>query len=181
VAETLGYHVVKTTFGTWLPGNARGYWFEAWSSDRGFHDAHRFHDEGDPTRGKQARRRMKCPVTTLTKGMAEIVAVTIGQCILNSSGGLKVMAAAIEPTHMHLLIPYSGRDIEITAKRLADQTTKAIHRQTTHDGPVWSKNNWIRHIFTSENWENALRYIDDHNIEAGRGSRPYPFLCDIEL
>jgi hypothetical protein len=82
---------------------------------------------------------------------------------------------------MHLLIPYSGRDIEVTAKWLADQTTKAVHRYTSHAGPVWSKNNWIRHIFASENWENALTYIDDHNVRAGRGSRPYPFLCEIEL
>ena len=179
--ETLGYHVVKTTFGTWLPGDVRGYWSEAWSAERGFHDAHRFHDEVDPVREEQARGRMKHPATTLTKEMGDVVAASIGQCIAKSGGGLKVMAAAIEPTHMHLLIPYSGRDIEITAKWLADQTTKAIHRQTSHQGPVWSKNNWIRHIFASEYWENALRYIDDHNVQAGRGSRPYSFLCDIEL
>ena len=168
--ETLDYHVVKTTYGTWLPGDVRGFW-----------DKHRFHDEADVLREETARRSMHEPPTAFTPEMAAAVAATIGNCIEQSRGGLKVMAAAIEPTHMHLLIPYSVRDIEITAKWLADQTTKAIHRQTPHRGPVWSKNNWIRHNFASEYWENALRYIDDHNIEAGRGSRPYPFLCDIEL
>ena len=124
---------------------------------------------------------MTHPPTTLSAEMVFAVIAAIGDCIQRSRSGLKVMAAAIEPTHMHLLIPYSGRDIEITAKWLADQTTKAVHRKTPHAGPVWSKNNWIRHVFAPENWENALLYIDDHNVRAGRGSRPYSFLCEIEL
>lgn len=168
--ETLGYHVVKTTFGTWLPGDVRGYW-----------EAHKFFDLGDAEKAERARRRMHQPPTILGQEMAVAIAAAIGDCISQSRGGLQVMAAAIEPTHMHLLIPYSSRDIEATAKWLADQTTKAVHRQTPHQGPVWSKNNWIRHIFADENWENALLYIDDHNVRAGRGSRPYSFLCEIEL
>jgi hypothetical protein len=170
MSETIGYHVVKTTYGTWLPGDVRGFW-----------EGHKFHDAGDTRREEKSRGRMNEPATVLSPEMTAAVAIGIGNCILRSHGGLKVMAAAIEPTHMHLLIPYSGRDIEITAKWLADQTTKAVHRETPHQGPVWSKNNWIRHIFAIENWENALLYIDDHNVRAGRGSRPYSFLCEVQL
>ena len=82
------------------------------------------------------------------------------------------MAATIEPTHMHLLLPNTGRDIDNTAKWIADQTTKAVHRETKHAGPVWTKNNWCDHIDDEQHWENAILYIDDHNIRAGRGSRP---------
>ena len=170
MSETLGYHLVKTTYGTWLPGDVRGFW-----------EGHRFHDVGEARREKRARDQMTEPPTTLSAEMVFTVIDAIGDCVGRSRGGLKVMAAAIEPTHMHLLIPYSGRDVEITAKWVAHQTTKAVHRKTAHSGPVWSKNNWIRHIFSSENWENALLYIDDHNVRAGRGSRPYPFLCEVEL
>jgi hypothetical protein len=138
--ETLGYHFVKTTYGTWLPGDVRGFW-----------EGHRFSDTGNSQREAQARRRMHEPPTILTSDMALAVVEAIGECVSRSGGGLKVMAAAIESTHMHLLIPYSPRDIEVTAKWLADQTTKAIHRKTSHAGPVWTKNNWIRHIFSTEN------------------------------
>jgi hypothetical protein len=82
---------------------------------------------------------------------------------------------------MHLLIPETGRDIDNTAKWIADQTTKSVHRRTTHTGAVWTKNNWCDHIDLQEHWENALLYVDDHNIRAGRGSRPYGFLSPIEL
>jgi hypothetical protein len=179
--ETIGYHVVKTTFGTWLPGDVRGYWSRNWARGEGFSGMRQFHDEVDPLCEEFVRGRMKHPEVILTARMVEAVVGAIGHCIARSRGGLKIMAAAIEPTHLHLLIPYSGRDIETTAKWLADQTTKAVHRQTPHLGPVWAKNNWIRHIFALEYWENALVYIDDHNVRAGRGSRPYSFLCEVEL
>lgn len=179
--ETLGYHLVKTAFGTWLPGDVRGYWSQEWSAKEGFRGSRRFHDQEDRGAMEFVQRRMRQAPTVLSEGMIEVIVSAIQECVRKSNGGLKIMAAAIESTHMHLLIPYSGRDIEITAKWLADQTTKAVHRRTTHQGLVWSKNNWIRHIFQPEYWENSLLYIDDHNERSGRGRRPYPFLCEVEL
>ena len=82
---------------------------------------------------------------------------------------------------MHLVLPNSGRNIDNTAKWIADQTTKAVPRQTRHQRPVWTKNNWCDHIDEQEHWENAIHYIDDHNVRAGRGPRPYRFLTDIEI
>lgn len=168
--DTLGYHVVKTTYGTWLPGDVRGFW-----------EDHRFSESGDIGRQERARGKMIERPTILSPAMISAVISAIYNCVARSRGGLVIMAAAIEPTHLHLLIPYSTRDIKITAKWLADQTTKAVHRQTPHAGQVWTKNCWIRRIFAPENWENALQYIDEHNVRGGRGLRPYPFLCEIEL
>jgi REP element-mobilizing transposase RayT len=180
MSQTLGFHLTKSTFGTWLPGDARGSWSEAWSPSQGFHGAHQFH-EGDPRREAMARRRMKHPPVVLTAEMIDVIIEAITSCVERSQGGLIIVAAAIEPTHAHLLLTNTGRDIDITAKWLADQTTKAIHRQTAHQGPVWTKNPWCDHIDSQEHWENALLYIDDHNRRAGRGSRPYPFLAPIEI
>jgi hypothetical protein len=102
-------------------------------------------------------------------------------CVKKAQGELLIMAAAIEPTHIHLLIANTGRDIDVTTKWIADQTTKAIHRETDHRGPVWTKNCWCDHIDSQEHWESAAVYIDDHNRRAGRGSRPYPFLAPLEV
>jgi REP element-mobilizing transposase RayT len=123
---------------------------------------------------------MKGEACVLTEEMIAVVIEVLADCFQRSNGGLKIMAAAIEPTHMHLLLPNTGRDIEITAKWLADQTTKAIHRRTSNSGPVWTSKPWCEHIDDHEHWEALLRYIDDHNVRAGRRSRPYPFLCEIE-
>ena len=85
-------------------------------------------------------------------------------------------AAALEPTHMHLLIPYAGRDIDVTAKWLADQTTKAVHRATGHTGPVWCKGKWCSYVFDSAHWDSIREYIERHNERRGLARRPYPFL-----
>lgn len=177
---TLGFHVTKSTYGTWLPGDRRGSWSEGWSPERGYYGAHQFHD-GDARRERMARARMKHAPVILTAEMIAAIAEAIEDCVLRSNGGLKIVAATIEPTHMHLLIPNSGRDINLAAKWLADQTTKRVHRTTEHRGPVWTKNSWCDHIDSQDHWENAVLYIDEHNVRAGRGSRPYAFLAPVEI
>jgi len=180
MATTLGFHVTKSTYGTWLPGDPRGSWSEAWSPSRGFYEPHRYHD-GDQGRLDVAVGRMRHTAVVLDDEMTRVIVRTITKCVDESGGDLRIVAAAIEPTHMHLLIINMGRDIDLTLKWLADRTTKAIHRETTHSGPVWTKNKWCDHIAVEEHWENAIVYIDDHNLRAGRGLRPYPFLAPVEL
>ena len=177
---TFGYHMIKSTYGGWLPGDARGSWSESWSPSRGYFGPHQLH-EANPARLEIAAGRMRHPPVELTDEMTAAIVNAIAACVERSQGELVIMAAAIERTHMHLLIPDTGRDIDNTAKWIADQTTKAVHRLTPHQGPVWTKNNWCHHLDRQEHWENAILYIDEHNIRAGRGSRPYPFLSPIEV
>ena len=177
---TLGYHWVKSCFGLWLPGDDRGSWSEAWDEQLGFTEPHMLH-EGDPVRHRMAEERMKHPPVRLTEGMIEIVARTIGDCVARSNGGLSIAALAIEPTHLHALIPYSGRDIHTTIKWLADQTTKAIHKDTSHEGPVWCKGKWCGFVFDPEHWHNLRRYIGQHNQRAGRAAEPYSFITPDEM
>lgn len=178
--ETFGYHLTKTTYGTWLPGDARGSWLKDWSPQSGYSQQRRY-SPPDVRREEMARRKLRFAPVAFTAEMIAAVVAALAECVERSQGGLLIMAATVEPTHIHLLLPDTGRDIDTTAKWLADRTTKAIHVQTTHTGPVWTSKNWCEHIGDQEHWEQALRYIDDHNVRAGRGSRPYAFLCPLEL
>ena len=175
MANTLGYHYVKSCYGLWLPGDDRGSWSEAWDEEIGFIEPHTLHP-GDPVRHRMAEERMKHPKVRLSSEMIDAVVTAIAECIANSAGGLTIVAAAIESTHIHALIPYSGRDIGKTAKWLADQTTKAVHAKTTHSGPVWCKGKWCSYVFDQSHWNSAIQYIERHNIRHGRTARPYPFL-----
>jgi REP element-mobilizing transposase RayT len=164
--RTLGYHLVKSAYGLWLPGDDRGSWSEAWDAQIGFYDPHQLHD-ADPIRQRMAAERMKHPPVNFTEKMLAAITQSLRDCITKSHGGLIVSAFAIEPTHMHLALPYTGRDIDATAKWLADQTTKAVHRHTEHAGPVWCKGNWRSFIYENEYWDNLQTYIQNHNIRRG--------------
>jgi hypothetical protein len=178
--QTRGYHWVKSGHGLWMPGDERGSWSEAWDDQIGFIEPHTLH-EGDPVRLRMAEERMKHPPVRLSEEMIDIVARTIGECVAKSNGGLSISALAIEPTHIHVLIQYSGRDIHTTVKWLADQTTKAIHKFTSHQGPVWCKGKWCEYVFEPSHWMNLGAYIRRHNERAGRPGDPYSFITPIQM
>lgn len=175
MARTLGYHYVKSCYGLWLPGDDRGSWSEAWDAQIGFVEPHTLHP-GDLVRHRMADERMKRPPVRLSEEMVGVVVETIADCVTGSGGDLAIAAAAIEQTHFHLLIPYSSRDIDKTAKWLADQTTKAVHARTSHSGPVWCKGKWRSYVFDQLHWDNTVQYIERHNVRHGRRPRPYSFL-----
>jgi len=173
--RTFGSHWVKSCFGLWLPGDERGHWSEAWDDQIGFIEPHMLH-EGDPVRQRMAEERMKHSPVRMNQLMIDIVADTLARCVEQSKGGLSIAACAIEPTHLHALIYYHPRDIDNTVKWLADQTTKAIHRQTDHQGPVWGKGKWCSFIFDESHWMNARQYIERHNERAGLPATPWTFI-----
>ena len=164
--RTVGYHLVKSAYGLWLPGDDRGSWSEAWDDQIGYHEPHMLHD-GDPIRQRMASERMKHPPVRFDRQMIEAITQSLRDCIAKSSGGLLISAFAIEETHMHLALPYTGKDIDNTAKWLADQTTKAVHRNTTHVGPVWCKGCWRTFIYEGQIWDKVDRYIKRHNTRRG--------------
>ena len=176
--RTIGYHCVKSTYGMWLPGDDRGSWSEAWDELIGFYEPHALHP-GDPIRLRMASERMNHPPVWMSDGMMQAVMRAIAHCIDKSKSGLSIAAAAIEPTHIHLLIPYSGRDIDITLKWIADQTTKTVRRETPHQSPLWCKGRWRSFIYEPDYWFAAANYIEQHNVRQGLVSRPWPFLTTL--
>jgi REP element-mobilizing transposase RayT len=174
--RTLGYHIVVSGYGLWLPGDERGHWSEAWDAEVGFIEPHTLH-AGDPVRKRMAEERQKHPPVRLDAVMQAVVIETIGRC--RAESGWQLAAASIEATHTHLLVTYTERDIDTTVKWLKDQTTKAIHRGTSHAGPVWCKGRWRAFVFDPEVWRNTRAYIQRHNERRGVGQRPYPFIDDV--
>jgi hypothetical protein len=55
--RTIGYHLVKSAYGLWLPGDDRGSWSDAWDDQIGYYEPHALHD-GDPIRLRMAEERL---------------------------------------------------------------------------------------------------------------------------
>ncbi len=125
--KTLGYHIVISGYGLWLPGDERGHWSDVWDDQIGFIEPHTLHP-GDPARKRMSQERQTHPKLLLDPTMIAIVAETIAECRQQSEW--RIAAASIESSHAHLLLTYVDRPIDNTIKWLKDQTTKAIHRNS---------------------------------------------------
>ncbi|MHB1158655.1 MAG: transposase [Phycisphaerales bacterium] len=158
--RTIGYHWVKSGYGLWLPGDERGHWSSAWDAQVGYVEPHTLH-EGDPVRLRMAEERMAHPTVRLSARMRGVIEQTLRECESRSDWRFEAMTVC--ETHVHALVTYTARDIENTAKWLADQTTKAVHRATEHAGPVWGKGRWLEYIDDEEHWGNLIGYIARHN------------------
>lgn len=172
--RTIGYHLVKSCYGLWLPGDTRGHWSAAWDEQIGYFEPHHLHS-GDPVRERMARERMNHPPTRLNDLMIVAIADAVGQCAAKSDW--RVAAAAIESTHMHLLLTYTERDIDATAKWIAQETTKSVHRKTTFAGQLWCEGKWREFIFDESHWENLQRYIERHNERRGLPARVWDWVA----
>jgi|GEM_PF-1323862 len=173
MANTVGYHVVKSAYGLWLPGDDRGHWSSAWDEQIGYYEPGMLHG-GDPVRERMARERMKFAPLRWDVRMQQIIAATIDRCQRESAWSIS--AAAIEPTHFHLLITYSGRDIYATMKWVAQQITKAVHRDMGTAQPVFCEGRWISVIYDNEHWDNTRGYIERHNERRGVGAKPFAWV-----
>ncbi len=176
--RTIGYHLVKSGYGLWLPGDQRGHWSEAWDNRIGYTRPHQL-NPGDPARKRMAAERMKHPPLQFTAAMIEATANELGRLIAQSRGGLRVSAAAIESTHMHLLLPYTGRDIDRTAAWVSHQTTRAVGRVMNRNRPVWAKGCWRVFVYDEAQWAATSRYIRRHHERAGRAAAPYDWITPL--
>ena len=175
--HTLGYHLVKSGYGLWLPGDVRGHWSSAWDDKIGYIEPHTLH-AGDPVRRRMAAERMRHAPVRWSAQMVDALAHAIGRCCRDSPW--RVAACCIEPTHLHLLVTYSKLDIERTAKWLAQQMTRAVHERTTHTGPVFCAGKWCMFIFDTDHWGRTRAYIERHNTRRNLPAQPWPFVAPID-
>ncbi len=171
--QTIGYHIVIAGYGLWLPGDTRGSWSTTWDEQLGLIEPHTLHP-GDPVRLRMSQERTKHPPVQLSPTMIDVFIETLTNCITQSDWS--ITAASVESTRSHHLLTYTERHIDNTVKWIKDRATKAIHRGTLHQGPVWCKGKWCTFIFDVDAWERALTYIEEHNIRRGLGPRPYAFI-----
>lgn len=170
--KTIGYHIVKTGYGLWLPGDARGSWSAGWDDLIAFTDPHTL-QPGDPVRLGMSADRMKHPPVRWTPDMLAAMERTLTRCMEESDW--RIAAASLEPTHIHLVLTYTAGDIDKTCQWIADRCTKTIRRDCGHRGPVWAKGKWCGFIFDQTAWTSAIQYVQRHNIRRGVGPRPYQF------
>jgi hypothetical protein len=153
-------HVTVSTYGTWLPGDPRGF------RD---HD-HRVHSSGDyrhrPPEGEHvglhrlAREAVGAEVHLpphLRKIVAEVIAEKLAAC------GVAVRIAAVAKTHAHIL----ARVGNVDAKPIIGRAEQAASHRVRDElpGTIWSQGCGVVRVESETQYRRVVAYIERHRNE----------------
>ena len=159
------YHVMCNTYGTWLPGDPRGF--------RTRH--HREHCEGDykhppapgtwELRHRQATHLMERPPVYLTRIQRDRVADEVWQSLQKRS--IETIVLSVDRVHLHLLARFpdhNPRHWVGIAKRESSHYLKVAALGI--EGGIWAVRCACKPIRDRDHQLNAVRYIRDHEHRA---------------
>ena len=147
MSEIVGYMVTWTTYGSWLPGDERGYVENGQILP------------GDTQILKRNMNRQKCPTVRLNAQEKEIVQ----RVILAEAEkiGHEIQALVVCANHVHLLALPHSVSIEDTVARYKSLTTRTLW-QCGRKGRIWTKGYDKRFCFTEEEIVRRKQYIENH-------------------
>ena len=150
--EPLAIFLTWRTYGTWLPGDERG-----WVDERR-------HGYGEPMNAPDARIEgaaaglMRAPKRVLTTTLRDAVDTTIREAC--AFRGWPVLALAVQTNHVHLVV---GTDEDPSRARNAikSRTTLALRRsaRVPADAVLWARGGSGRVLWNEHALESAVRYV----------------------
>lgn len=181
---TCGIHVIWTTYMTWPPGDSRGHWsplFDLYG--RLIEAGHKLNIPHQPTLQRATALAKESP-KILTAYEISVVAEKIGEIVHLAPGmpgaicGLRIEAAAIEPTHVHLLLAPLAHDIEDAVGRLKSQTSSALLKlpDNWNRKRTWTAGYWKAFLFDPAIIPIVRLYIEAHNQRRGLLPMPYAWI-----
>ena len=197
---TCAIHFIWTTYGTWLPGDDRGHWSPLY--DLYGHlkiEGHRLNLPDAATR-RTAQERLLEPPKILSSDEIEFLAPILGHAATTYSPAFtpesqsptlsaemrtgtlfeqpRVIAAAIEPTHVHLLTGPLKQDVAAFVGRLKGSTSSALLRRPENAGGTrtWTSGYWKVFFFDHRAVPTVQNYIEEHNQRRGLPAAPWDWV-----
>jgi len=135
--------VTTTTYGTWLPGDLRGYVKDGIILP------------GNPELLERSRQRLKSPPVYLSA--AEQDAAYRALVCAAREFHYALIEVSIESWHAHWLIDHAFDDVEVMVGRLKTRMRQALNR-----GRIWATGYDARYCFDQESVDRRRRYIRKH-------------------
>lgn len=147
MSQIIGYMLTWTTYGSWLPGDERGY-----VKDGQILPA-------NPQVLKASKKRQKSPAVKLNKPEIKLVQ----QAILAEAGriGHKILALSVRSNHVHLVLSPHSESVEKTAGRYKSITTRALWKHS-RKGRIWTKGYDKRFCFSEKELAARVKYVQNH-------------------
>ena len=158
VGLDMRYHIMWSTYGSWLPGDPRGF--------RTRH--HRQHVEGDykspPPAGKydglhdHAKRSLNKPPVVIPRNLRETVGLAILERFATEDVG--VSAVSVGGQHVHVAVDCLPHGLKQMIGRVKKVASHRIRDRIP--GKVWGAGCDPVAVKDQEHWGNVLVYIRDH-------------------
>lgn len=174
-----------TTYGTWLPGDPAkpGHWSPLFDLYGRLKRAGHQINLPDVTTYEHARSLMKEPAKVLGPDEIAFVGDALGEWLrpvgrpAASPGkpGAMCVAAAVEPTHVHLLIGPVQENIGRFVGRLKGKSSSAArgHPENWDRRRIWGTGYWKVFLFDDEAVEAVAEYVIAHNRRRGLADVPF--------
>ncbi len=149
MAETLGYMLTWTTYGTWLQGDYRGYVVKGGDVLR----------EAKSLEQDNRERMVKDAVAFSVREQAVVRNAILGEADRLAQ---RIFALAVDSTHVHIVAGYTPLPIHKVAayyKNAARQALKPLGRR----GKIWTRGYDKRFCFDREAINRRIDYVRRHN------------------
>jgi len=166
MGRTKGIHAIWTTYGTWLPGDARGHWSALFDFYGHVLQHGQQLNSPDATTRTRATSSMHEPEKALNEDEIRLVKTTLEDYIAPGMPGetWRIHATAIERTHVHLLFGSLNDPIGEVVGRIKSRTSSALLKLPANQNRrrIWSTGYWKVFLFEDNAMTQVARYIDAH-------------------
>jgi REP element-mobilizing transposase RayT len=190
----LAFHIILSAYGFWLPNDPRGSWSEFVGAWELFHYgratkvntrhsvARRPHDRKARFEAKKA---LKYEPVRFSGVQARAIAQGFGRAACES--GYVILACAILPDHVHLIVARLTRPISQVVGHLKARASQELRADGIHpfetlinaDGEVptvWAGRYWKVFIDNAEHLEAAIKYVQDNPLKEGKQKQNWKFV-----
>jgi REP element-mobilizing transposase RayT len=195
----LATHVIISCYGFWLPNEERGSWsdfvrsYELYKqfgpSTKLYIKRSTAHDPHDKIRREAARASLKYPFVRLTGRQA--LAVAHGFATMIEKSGYAILACAIMPDHIHLVIARFRYDVVQVANLLKGAATRQLLAEGIHplqeyranDGSIpspWSSKVWKVFLDCDYDVRRAIQYTEENPEKDGLKPQKWGFVVPYD-
>jgi len=182
----LAFHSIFSAYGFWLPNDPRGSWSDfvaSWELFR-FGPATKTGTRTsvaavahDKELRDAAKEGLKYPPVVFTGLQA--LAISHGFAKAAQEAPYIVLACAILPEHVHLVIGRHPRDIRRIVGHFKGRATQALVAEKLWPDPtrpVWAAKSWNVFIDDIEHLQRAIAYVQANPLKEGKKAQHWPFV-----
>jgi REP element-mobilizing transposase RayT len=184
----IGYHLIWTAYGCWLPNDPRGSTSHTVACDiiAELGPLHYGRKEVQPGRRTveafydRAREVLKFPVQLLTTDEIDIVGHAIGEAIAEYR--YTCYACAVLPDHVHMVIRKHRHKAEEMVNFMQESTRNRliVLGKRSLDHPVWSTGGWEGFLDSPRAVRARIGYIERNPGKHGLGRQVWAFVKEYD-